>query len=142
MPHLSLRLLGPFQASLDDQPLTGFRSVKNQALLAYLALEADRAHSRAALADASLRPLIDRYLVGTDIDAEQRSRLFRLAWDFTGTALGSRNMTLRSHPGDRHAVSTRNTRERDRAPGRRMALLPKRIHTRLLPACPDREAPL
>ncbi|MFO1083983.1 MAG: 4-hydroxyphenylacetate 3-hydroxylase N-terminal domain-containing protein [Reyranellaceae bacterium] len=47
--------------------------------------------SRAALADASLRPLIDRYLVGTDIDAEQRSRLFRLAWDFTGTALGSRN---------------------------------------------------
>lgn len=25
------------------------------------------------------------------IDAEQRSRLFRLAWDFTGTALGSRN---------------------------------------------------
>jgi 4-hydroxyphenylacetate 3-monooxygenase oxygenase component len=47
--------------------------------------------SRAALADAGLRPLIDRYLPGVGVDAEQRSRLFRLAWDFTGTALGSRN---------------------------------------------------
>lgn len=47
--------------------------------------------SRAALADESLRPLIDRYLLGSDIDAERRSRLFRLAWDFAGTALGSRN---------------------------------------------------
>lgn len=47
--------------------------------------------SRAALADPALRPLIDRYLVGVDIDAERRSRLFRLAWDFAGTALGSRN---------------------------------------------------
>jgi 4-hydroxyphenylacetate 3-monooxygenase oxygenase component len=47
--------------------------------------------ARAALADTALRPLIDRYLLGVDVDAEQRSRLFRLAWDFAGTALGSRN---------------------------------------------------
>src|SRR5262245_15618476 len=47
--------------------------------------------ARAALADKTLRPLIDRYLLGVDVDAEQRSRLFRLAWDFAGTALGSRN---------------------------------------------------
>ncbi|MBX3499668.1 MAG: 4-hydroxyphenylacetate 3-hydroxylase [Alphaproteobacteria bacterium] len=47
--------------------------------------------SRAALADKALRPLIDKYLPGVGIDAEQRSRLFRLAWDFAGTALGSRN---------------------------------------------------
>jgi 4-hydroxyphenylacetate 3-monooxygenase len=47
--------------------------------------------ARAALADSKLRPLIDKYLPGVDIDAEQRSRLFRLAWDFAGTALGSRN---------------------------------------------------
>jgi 4-hydroxyphenylacetate 3-monooxygenase oxygenase component len=47
--------------------------------------------SRAALADPKLRPLIDRYLVGVGVDAEQRSRLFRLAWDFAGTALASRN---------------------------------------------------
>jgi 4-hydroxyphenylacetate 3-monooxygenase oxygenase component len=47
--------------------------------------------ARAALADEALRPLIDRYLLGVDVNAEQRSRLFRLAWDFAGTALGSRN---------------------------------------------------
>ena len=47
--------------------------------------------ARAALADETLRPLIDRYLLGVDVDSEQRSRLFRLAWDFAGTALGSRN---------------------------------------------------
>ena len=47
--------------------------------------------ARAALADSKLRPLIDKYLLGVDVDAEQRSRLFRLAWDFAGTALGSRN---------------------------------------------------
>ena len=47
--------------------------------------------SRAALDDAELRPLIDRYLMGVGVDAEQRDRVFRLAWDFTGTALGSRN---------------------------------------------------
>ena len=47
--------------------------------------------ARSALADRKLRPLIDKYLLGVGVDAEQRSRLFRLAWDFTGTALGSRN---------------------------------------------------
>jgi aromatic ring hydroxylase len=47
--------------------------------------------ARAALADTALRPLIDQYLTGVGVDAEQRSRLFRLAWDFAGTALGSRN---------------------------------------------------
>jgi len=47
--------------------------------------------ARAALADKELRPLIDQYLTGVGVDAEQRSRLFRLAWDFAGTALGSRN---------------------------------------------------
>jgi 4-hydroxyphenylacetate 3-monooxygenase oxygenase component len=47
--------------------------------------------ARAALADEALRPLIDKYLRGVGVDAEQRSRLFRLAWDFAATALGSRN---------------------------------------------------
>lgn len=47
--------------------------------------------ARATLADTRLRPLIDKYLTGVGVNAEQRSRLFRLAWDFTGTALGSRN---------------------------------------------------
>ena len=41
--------------------------------------------------DPGLRPLLDQYLRGADdIDAERRIRLFRLAWDYVGTALASR----------------------------------------------------
>jgi aromatic ring hydroxylase len=47
--------------------------------------------SRAALDDPELRPLIDTYLTGHEVDAERRDRIFRLAWDFAGTALASRN---------------------------------------------------
>jgi DNA-binding SARP family transcriptional activator len=50
MPQLSISLLGPFQVSLDNQPVTAFRSDKERALLAYLAIEADRPHRREALA--------------------------------------------------------------------------------------------
>jgi len=43
------------------------------------------------LADPTLRPLIDRYLRGAkDTNAEQRARIFRLAWDFAASGLGSR----------------------------------------------------
>ncbi len=51
MSHLSLSLLGPFQAKIDDEPVTGFESNKVRALLAYLAVEADRVHRREALAE-------------------------------------------------------------------------------------------
>ncbi|MCL2430842.1 MAG: 4-hydroxyphenylacetate 3-hydroxylase [Alphaproteobacteria bacterium] len=47
--------------------------------------------SRAALNDPELRPLIETYLGGRDTSAEQRDRIFRLGWDFAGSALGSRN---------------------------------------------------
>ena len=50
MAHLSISLLGPFQVSLDNRPVTGFDSNKVRALLAYLAVEADRPHQRDALA--------------------------------------------------------------------------------------------
>jgi DNA-binding SARP family transcriptional activator len=50
MARLKLSLLGPFQASLDGLPVTGFESNKVRALLAYLAVEALRPHSREALA--------------------------------------------------------------------------------------------
>jgi predicted ATPase/DNA-binding SARP family transcriptional activator len=50
MTHLALSLLGPFQATLDGQPITGFESDKVRALLAYLAIESDRPHRRQALA--------------------------------------------------------------------------------------------
>ena len=42
MPQLVLSLLGPFAVTLDGQPITTFESVKVRALLAYLAVEADR----------------------------------------------------------------------------------------------------
>nr|WP_294577851.1 4-hydroxyphenylacetate 3-hydroxylase N-terminal domain-containing protein [uncultured Rhodopila sp.] len=46
----------------------------------------------AQFADPHLRPLIDKYLRGAgDVTAEQRARIFRLGWDFAGTALASRN---------------------------------------------------
>jgi WD40 repeat protein/DNA-binding SARP family transcriptional activator len=50
MPYLSIRTLGPFQVLLDGEPVTGFDSDKVRALLAYLAVEADRPHRREKLA--------------------------------------------------------------------------------------------
>jgi DNA-binding SARP family transcriptional activator/predicted ATPase len=50
MARLSLSLLGTFQATLDGEPIAGFESVKVRALLAYLAVEADRPHHRGSLA--------------------------------------------------------------------------------------------
>ena len=50
MARLSIRLLGPFEVALDGEPVTGFVSDKVRALLAYLAVEADRPHRRETLA--------------------------------------------------------------------------------------------
>ena len=50
LPRLTLSFLGCFQVSLDDRPVTDFKSNKVRALLAYLAVEADRPHRREALA--------------------------------------------------------------------------------------------
>lgn len=50
MAHLSLSLLGPFQATLDGNPITDFKSNKVRALLAHLAVEAERPHVREELA--------------------------------------------------------------------------------------------
>src|SRR5688572_32691048 len=49
MARLAISLLGPFQATLGDQPITGFKYDKVRALLAYLAVEHERPHERAAL---------------------------------------------------------------------------------------------
>ena len=47
--------------------------------------------SKAGLDHPELRPWLDRYLSGADgVDAAERSRLFRTAWDFVGSALGGR----------------------------------------------------
>jgi aromatic ring hydroxylase len=45
------------------------------------------------LQDPDARPLIDEFLHGADgTDAVERAALFRLAWDFVGSALGGRNV--------------------------------------------------
>ena len=41
MARLSIRLLGPFQVTLDGQPVTAFEPDKVRALLAYLAVESE-----------------------------------------------------------------------------------------------------
>ncbi|HEY7627984.1 MAG TPA: 4-hydroxyphenylacetate 3-hydroxylase C-terminal domain-containing protein, partial [Ilumatobacteraceae bacterium] len=46
----------------------------------------------AAFADPELGPLLRRYLPGANgVAAEERARIFRMAWDFAGSALGSRS---------------------------------------------------
>ena len=50
MGHLSLSFLGPFRAQFNGTPVTAFDSAKVRALLAYLAVESDRAHAREVLA--------------------------------------------------------------------------------------------
>jgi hypothetical protein len=49
MSTLSVSLLGPFEASLDERPLHKFRTSKVQALLIYLATEASVVHRRDGL---------------------------------------------------------------------------------------------
>jgi DNA-binding SARP family transcriptional activator len=50
MTTLFLSLLGPFQVTLDGDPIAELTSAKARALLAYLAVEAHRPHPRPALA--------------------------------------------------------------------------------------------
>ena len=50
------------------------------------------APTEAEFSDPKLRRLIDIYLRGAgDIGAQDRARIFRLAWDFVGSGLASRN---------------------------------------------------
>lgn len=51
MSHLAMSLLGSFRVTLDDVPLTSFATDKVRALLAYLAVEANRPHRRDTLLD-------------------------------------------------------------------------------------------
>jgi len=51
MNGLAIRLLGPFQTTLDDEPVTQFESEKVRALLAYLAAEAEQPQRREFLAE-------------------------------------------------------------------------------------------
>ena len=68
MPRLTLSLLGPFQATLDGKPITDFESDRVRALLAYLAVEADRPHRRDWAGRAALARLARP--VGVDQSAQ------------------------------------------------------------------------
>jgi len=50
MARLEMYFLGQFQVMMDGEPVTGFRSQKERALLAYQAVEAGRYHKREMLA--------------------------------------------------------------------------------------------
>ena len=50
MSHLTLTFLGQFQLTLQDQPAIRFETDKVRALLAYLVVEGNQAHSRSTLA--------------------------------------------------------------------------------------------
>lgn len=84
MPRLALSLLGPFQARVGERAVVHFATDKARALLAYLALEADRPHRRDTLA-ALLWPEWD--------DAGARSNL-RLALHRLRESLDSTEPTL------------------------------------------------
>ncbi len=60
MPRLSLSLLGSLQVTLDGQPVTGFKSDKVRALLAYLAVETERPHRRESLSALLWPDILDR----------------------------------------------------------------------------------
>lgn len=83
----------------DERPLAALRAMLpiwfprvNEIIRLIGAHNPFTAPSAAQFADPKLRPLIDDYLYGAgDITAEDRARIFRLAWDFAGSALGSRN---------------------------------------------------
>ena len=50
------------------------------------------APTEAQMRDPELRPLLAQYLRGAkEVTADERVRVFRLAWDFAGSALASRN---------------------------------------------------
>ncbi len=49
MAHLAIEVIGPLKVSLNDTTILRLESVKARALLAYLAVEADRPHTRDAL---------------------------------------------------------------------------------------------
>jgi aromatic ring hydroxylase len=83
----------------DGRPLHPMRSLLatwfprvNEILIAIGSHNLLATPSRAMLDDARLRPLIDELLHGANgVTAEDRAAVYRLAWDFVGSSLGSRN---------------------------------------------------
>jgi DNA-binding SARP family transcriptional activator len=64
MGHLSLLVLGPFEAAVDGHIILHFESVKARALLAYLFVESHRSHARRILADTLWPSLAEQAALG------------------------------------------------------------------------------
>ena len=81
MARLRLALLGPLCVTLDEQPVVHFGYDKVPALLAYLAVEADRPHTRDELAA----------LLWPESDDEAARRSLRVALTKLRQAIGDQN---------------------------------------------------
>lgn len=84
MVRLHIQLLGTFQVLQNDRPVTGFRTDKIRALLAYLAVESDRPHRRDSLAG----------LFWPDMDDQKARYNLRLSLHRLRQTLGADNSTL------------------------------------------------
>lgn len=72
--------------------------------------------SEADLAAPELRPYLETYMRGHDIGVDEKSRLFRIAWDLVGSGFGSRQELYEYlHRGDPGAGRTRLWRFYDRS---------------------------
>ncbi|MEV6122711.1 4-hydroxyphenylacetate 3-hydroxylase N-terminal domain-containing protein [Streptomyces sp. NPDC052077] len=72
--------------------------------------------SEADLASPELRPFIDRYMHGRGMAADQKARLFRLAWELVGDGFGARQELYEYlHRGDPGAGRARLLRGYDRS---------------------------
>jgi 4-hydroxyphenylacetate 3-monooxygenase oxygenase component len=71
--------------------------------------------SEADLASAELRPYLDKYMRGHEIGVDEKSRLFRIAWELVGDGFGIRQELYEYlHRGDPGAGRTRLLRTYDR----------------------------
>ena len=80
---------GPFVALRPTMP--GWMSRVNEIIKTIGSQNLLVTPAEADFADSSIGQLIDRYLLSADgTDARERTRVFRTAWDFVGSALGGR----------------------------------------------------
>lgn len=104
--------------------LPGWMPRMNEIIRAIGAHHLLTAPSQALFRDPKLGPLLGHHLRGSnDIDAEERARIFRLAWDFIGSGLGSRNdLYERFYLGSqaRNFATVQRVAQADRARGDRL----------------------
>lgn len=94
MPILSITCFGDFETRLDNKPVHGFDTDKARALLAYLAIERDQAHTRSKLAG----------LLWSDMPEEQALHNLRQTLTYLRKALGENHDSAVFIETDRSSV--------------------------------------